>query len=105
MDVEIIHMYDGILLSYKKKNTFESVFMRWMSQKPIVQSEVSQKEKEILYINTCVWNLERWYWWTYLQSSSGGADIENRLVNTVGEGEGGMTWESGMETCASPFVR
>ena len=79
--------------------------MRWMNQKPILQSEVSQKEKEILYINTCVWNLERWYWWTYLQSSSGGADIENRLVNTMGEGEGGITWESGMETRAYPFVR
>ena len=32
--------YSGI-----KKNTFESVLMRWMKLKPIVQSEVSQKEK------------------------------------------------------------
>ena len=28
-----------------KKNTFESVLMRWMKLKPIIQSEVSQKEK------------------------------------------------------------
>ena len=28
-----------------KKNTFESVLMRWMKQEPIIQSEVSQKEK------------------------------------------------------------
>ena len=28
-----------------KKNTFESVLMRWMKLEPIVQSEVSQKEK------------------------------------------------------------
>ena len=27
------------------KNTFESVLMRWMKLKPIIQSEVSQKEK------------------------------------------------------------
>ena len=28
-----------------KKNAFESVLMRWMKQEPIIQSEVSQKEK------------------------------------------------------------
>ena len=28
-----------------KKNTFESVLMRWMKLKPIIQSEVNQKEK------------------------------------------------------------
>ena len=36
-----------------KKNTFESVLMRWMKLEPIKQSEVSQKEKHqysILYM-------------------------------------------------------
>ena len=28
-----------------KKNSFESVLMRWMRLEPIIQSEVSQKEK------------------------------------------------------------
>ena len=28
-----------------KKKTFESVLMRWMKLEPIIQSEVSQKEK------------------------------------------------------------
>ena len=28
-----------------KKNTFESVLRRWMKLKPIIQREVSQKEK------------------------------------------------------------
>ena len=28
-----------------KRNTFESVLRRWMNLKPIIQSEVSQKEK------------------------------------------------------------
>ena len=28
-----------------KKNTFESVLRRWMRLEPIIQSEVSQKEK------------------------------------------------------------
>ena len=38
------HIHNGILLSCKK-NTFESVLMRWMKQEPIIQNEVSQKEK------------------------------------------------------------
>ena len=29
----------------KKKNTFESVLMRWMKPEPIIQNEVSQKDK------------------------------------------------------------
>ena len=28
-----------------KKNTFEPVLMRWMKLEPVIQSEVSQKEK------------------------------------------------------------
>ena len=28
-----------------KKNTFESVLMRWMKLEPVIQNEVSQKEK------------------------------------------------------------
>ena len=29
-----------------KKNPFESVLMRWMKLEPIIQSEVSQKDKD-----------------------------------------------------------
>ena len=29
-----------------KRNTFKSVLMRWMNLEPIIQSEVSQKEKD-----------------------------------------------------------
>ena len=31
-----------------KRNTFESVLMRWMNLEPIIQSEVSQKDKYML---------------------------------------------------------
>ena len=44
MDKEaVVHLYNGILLSHKKE--FESVLMRWMNLEPIIQSEVSRKEK------------------------------------------------------------
>ena len=26
-------------------------------------------------------------------------DVQNRLLDSVGEGEGGMIWENGIETC------
>ena len=41
-----------------KKNAFESILMRCMKLEPIIQSEVSQKEKQ--YTNAYIWNLERW---------------------------------------------
>ena len=45
MDKEVlVYIHNGILLSHKR-NTFESVLMRWMNLEPIIQSEVSQKEK------------------------------------------------------------
>ena len=31
-----------------KKNSFESVLMRWMKLEPIIQNEVSQKDKLML---------------------------------------------------------
>ena len=43
-----------------KKNTFESVLMRWMKLEPIIQSEISQKEKYQYSILMYIWNLERW---------------------------------------------
>ena len=42
-----------------KGNAFELVLMRWMKLEPVIQSEVSQKETQILYINAYIWNLER----------------------------------------------
>ena len=45
------HIYNGILLSYKK-NAFESVLILWMNLETIIQSEVSQKEKDKYCIST-----------------------------------------------------
>ena len=42
-----------------KKNSFESVLMRWMKLEPIIQSEVSQEDKEHYSILTHTWNLQR----------------------------------------------
>jgi len=39
------YIYTMEYYSAIKKNTFESVLMSWMKLEPIIQSEVSQKEK------------------------------------------------------------
>ena len=40
-----------------KKNTFESVLMRWMKLEPIIQIEVSQKEKYQYIIITHIYGI------------------------------------------------
>ena len=40
-----------------KKNMFESVLMKWMKLEPIIQSEVSQKEKHQYSILTHIYGI------------------------------------------------
>ena len=40
-----------------KKNSLESVLMRWMKLEPIIQSEVSQKDKEHYSILTHIYGI------------------------------------------------
>ena len=44
------YIYTMEYYSTIKRNTFESVLMRWMNLEPIIQSEVSQKEKDKYHI-------------------------------------------------------
>ena len=44
------YMYTMDYYSAIKRNTFESVLMRWMNLEPIIQSEVGQKKKD----NYCI---------------------------------------------------
>ena len=50
MDNEVlVHIYTVEYDSAIKGNTFESVLMRWMNLESIIQSEVSQKEINIVF--------------------------------------------------------
>ena len=48
-------------------------------------SESEKKKKKQTSINTYTWNLEKWYWWAYLQGRNREADMENRLEDTAGK--------------------
>ena len=51
------YIYTMEYYSAIKKNTFESVLMRWMKLEPIIQSEVSQKEKHQYSILTYIYGI------------------------------------------------
>ena len=44
-----------------KRNEIGSFVETYIDLETVIQSEVSQKEKKILYINAYMWNLEKWY--------------------------------------------
>ena len=54
------YIYTMEYYSAIKKNAFESVLMRWMKLEPIIQSEVSQKEKYRYSMLMNIYDLERW---------------------------------------------
>ena len=51
------YIYTMEYYSAIKKNAFESVLMRWMKLEPIIQSEVSQKEKHQYSILTHIYGI------------------------------------------------
>ena len=52
------HIYNEYY-SAIKRNEVELFVVRWMDLESVIQSEVSQKKTQILYINACMWNLEK----------------------------------------------
>ena len=60
---ELWYRCTGEYYSAIKRNSFESVLMRWMNLGPNIQSEVSQKERDKYHILTHIHiqNLEKWY--------------------------------------------
>ena len=51
------YIYTMEYYSAVKKNSFESVLMRWVKLEPIIQSEVSQKEKHQYSILTHIYGI------------------------------------------------
>ena len=40
-----------------------------------------------------------------MRDSKGDTDVKNSLLNSMGEGDGGMIWENSIETCMLPYVK
>ena len=76
--------------SAAKKNAFESVLMKWMKLEPITQSEVSQKEKHQYSILMHIYGIQKDDNNDPICETARDTDIKNRLLGSVGEGEGAM---------------
>ena len=55
--IKLWYIYTMEYYSAIKRKAFESVLMRWMNLKPIIQSEVSQKEKDKYLILTHIYGI------------------------------------------------
>ena len=77
--------YNGILLSHKKEQNW--VICRNPGGWRVCHTEwsKSEREKQVSYINAYMWNLEKWYRWTYLQSRNRDTDVEKKRMDTKGE--------------------
>ena len=51
------YIYTMEYYSTMKRNAFESGLVRWMNLEPIIQSEVSQKEKDKYHILTHIYRI------------------------------------------------
>ena len=52
----VVYIHNGILLSYKW-NTLELVLMRYMNLEPLIQSEISPKDKDKYHLLTHIYGI------------------------------------------------
>ena len=71
----VVHIYNGLLVNYKKECIWVRLNAVDEPRAYYTQWSKSERERQILYINTDAWGLERWYWCTYLQGNSGDTDM------------------------------
>ena len=57
MDKEVVVLLHNAILLSHKRNAFESVLMMWMNLQPVLQSELSQEEKDKYHIGTHIYGI------------------------------------------------
>ena len=82
--------------------------MRWMKLEPIIQSEVSQKEKHQYSILMHIYGIQKdGNDNRVCETAKETQTYRTSLLDSVGEGEGegGMIWENGIETCIISYMK
>ena len=99
------YIYTMEYYSAIKKNSFESVLMEWMKLESIIQSEVSQKDKDQYSILTHIYGIQKDGDDNPICKTEKETEICRRLLDSVGEGEGGMFQQISIKTCILSRVK
>ena len=60
--IKIGYIYTMEYYSTIKRNEIESFVDMWVDLDSFIQRDISEKgKKQTSYIDTCMWNLEKWY--------------------------------------------
>ena len=102
---DVVYVYTMQYYPAIKKNTFESVLMKWIKLEPIIQSEVSQKEKHQYSILMRIYRIQKDGNNDPICKTAKKTQIQRTEFWTLGEGEGGMILENSIETCILPYVK
>ena len=93
----VVHIHNGILLSHWKGCI-------WVSSDEVDETGAyytewskSERKTPVQYTSAYIWNLERWWQWPYMWDSKRDTSVKNSLLDSVGEGEGGMIWDNSIE--------
>ena len=97
MDKDAVQIYNEMLLRYIKEQNWVICSNVDIPRDYHTEWSKSEREKQISYINTYMWHLEKCYRWSYLQSRNRDTDIENIHMDNKGEWErwnelGGCEW-------------
>ena len=100
----MVCIHHGILLGHKKEQKW--VICRDVDGPRDWHTEWSKSEREkqisyfnhiLSYFNAYMWNLEKWYRWSYLQSRSRDTHVKDKHTDTNSGNRAGMKWEIGMD--------
>ena len=101
----MVHIHNGILLSHKKECIWVCSNEGDEPRAYYTEWSKSETEKQILYTNAYIQNLEIWYWRIYLQGNNGETDIENRFMDLGGWEERVRCMERATWKLTLPYVK
>ena len=97
MDKEVVHIYNGILLSHKRNET-GSFGKTWMDLETVIQNEVGQKEKNEHHVSMRIHGSQK----NSIDDLICKAEQRHRQRTNIWipreKGEGEKNWEMGIDT-------
>ena len=81
----VVHVYNGLFISYKRGRIWVISIELDEAKACYTAWNKSEREKQISYINTHMWNLEKRHWWTYMQGKIRVSVMDKRIMDTAGK--------------------